>query len=340
MKHTALYIILPLSLLLGSCIIREQKQRSIPPIRCEVMTVDPVSSLCSRTYLATVQEQAHIPLSLPYGGTITELRVQPNAEVRKGDLLLRVDDTDARQALRSATAALKQAKDAVRRTTPLHQKGLITDIQMVELQTKLDQAQAAVTAAQQQVRQCELYAPEDGTITYSNLHTGQHLTPAVTVMTLLDMRGFTVVIPVPENEVAQLHVGDSAQLAIPALQTDSLRACITQINVQANALTHTYPVEALVINPPANMLPGMVGTLSISQHVHSAVVIPQQCVMMLPEGTAVWLADKYGRAERRLITLGEYQADGVQVLSGLNPGDKLVVKGYQKLYHDALLEYE
>lgn len=339
MKHITLYILLPLSLLLGSCIIREQKQRTIPPVRCEVMTVNPVSSLCNRSYMATVQEQAHIPLSMPYGGTITELCVKPNAEVRKGDLLLRVDDTDARQALRSTTAALKQVQDAMRRTTPLHQKGLITDIQMVELQTKLDQAQAAVTAAQQQVRQCELHAPEDGTITFSNLHTGQHLTPAVTVMTLLDMRGFTVVIPVPENEVAELHTGDTARLTIPALQVDTLRACITQINVQANALTHTYPVEALVVNPPANMLPGMVGTLRIDRQVSSAVIIPQQCVMMLPEGAAVWVANQYGRAERRLITLGDYQADGVQVLSGLNPGDKVVVKGYQKLYHDALMEF-
>ncbi len=158
-------------------------------------------------------------------------------------------------------------------------------------------------------------------------------------MTLLDMRGFTVVIPVPENEVAELHTGDTARLTIPSLQVDTLRACITQINVQANALTHTYPVEALVVNPPANMLPGMVGTLRIDRQVSSAVIIPQQCVMMLPEGAAVWVVNQYGRAERRLITLGDYQADGVQVLSGLNPGDKVVVKGYQKLYHDALMEF-
>lgn len=339
MKHRILYILLPLSLLLGSCVIREQKQRDVSPIRCEVMTVHATSSLTHYTYSAVVQEQAHIPLSLPYGGTITELRVSPNSEVKKGDVLLRVDDTNARQALRSARASLKQAQDAMKRTTPLHKKGLITDIQMVDLQTKLDQAHAAFAAAERQLEQCALTAPQDGIVTFDNLHVGQHLTPAVPVMTILDLTGFTVVIPVPETEVSALHTGDEAVLSIPALQTDSLHVRLTQIGVQANTLTHTYPVEALVLNPPAALLPGMIGTLTLIRPEQSAVVIPQRCVTILPDGAAVWVVDKYARAERRYVVLGAYQADGVQVTSGLSDGDKVVIAGYQKLYHDAQVIY-
>lgn len=339
MKHTLLYILLALSQLLSSCIVREQRHYEQQPVRCEVMTVHPVTSLKNHAYSAVVQEQAHIPLSLPYGGTVTELRVTNNAEVKKGDILLRVDDTNARQALRSARASLKQAQDAIKRTTPLHQKGLITDIQMVELQTKLDQANATVAAAQNQVHQCTLVAPQDGIITFDNLHVGQHLTPAVTVMTLLDMTGFTVVIPVPEAEVSRLRIGDSGELSIPALQTDTLRARLTQIGVKANTLTHTYPVEALISNPPAALLPGMIGTLTLMQTEQSAVVIPQRCVTMLPDGAAVWVVGAYSRAERRQVTLGDYQADGVQVTAGLNEGDRVVIAGYQKLYHDAQVVY-
>lgn len=339
MKHRILYIFLPVSLLLASCVIREQKQRDTSPIRCKVMTVHATSALTHCTYSAVVQEQAHIPLSLPYGGTITELRVSPNTEVKKGDVLLRVDDTNARQALRSARASLKQAQDAMKRTMPLHKKGLITDIQMVDLQTKLDQAHATFAAAERQLQQCTLTAPQDGIVTFDNLHVGQHLTPAVTVMTILDMRGFTVLIPVPETEVSSLHTGDEAMLRIPALQTDSLRARLTQIGVQANTLTHTYPVEALVLNPPAALLPGMIGTLTLVRPEQSAVVIPQRCVTVLPDGAAVWVVDKYARAERRHIELGAYQADGVQVMSGLSDGDKVVIAGYQKLYHDAQIIY-
>lgn len=320
-----------------SCIIREQRQRVEQAVTCELLTVTPVSSLSSRTYIATVQEQAHIPLSLPYGGTISELHVSPNSEVKKGDVLLRVDDTQAQQALRSANASLKQAQDALRRTGPLHDKGLITDIQMVELQAKLDQATAAYNAAQQQVKQCTLFAPEDGIITFGSLHIGQHLSPALTVMTLLDLRGFTVGFPVPEQEVARIHIGDSARLTIPALQVDTLMALVTLIGIQANKLTHTYPVEALVTNPPAMLLPGMVGTIALTQYETEAIIIPQQCVALLPEGPAVWIANKYDRAERRPITLGAFQADGVQVTHGLDSGDRVVVAGYQKLYHDALI---
>ena len=333
------YCIVPCIVLLASCVVREQRQYSQQPVRCEVMTVHATTSLKSVVYSAVVQEQAHIPLSVPYGGTITELSVRNNAEVKQGDILLRVDDTNARQALRSARAALKQAQDAMKRTQPLHQKGLITDIQMVELQTKLDQARAAYTAAERQVEQCTLTAPQDGIVTFDNLHVGQHITPATPVMTLLDMTGFTVVVPVPETEIAGIRIGDSATLAVPALQSDNVRAHVTQISVQANVLTHTYPVEAMVINQPTGLLPGMVGALTMVHPEQSAVIIPQRCIAMLPDGAAVWVVDRYNCAERRQVTLGAYQADGVQVLSGLKDGDKVVIAGYQKLYHEAQVIY-
>ena len=118
MKPIIRHITLLALLLLSSCIVvvHEQKQNDEQPVQCEVMTVHPTASLSRYTYMATVQAEAHIPLSLPFGGTITELRVRPNTPVSKGDILLRVDDTKARQALASAQASLTQAKDALRRT--------------------------------------------------------------------------------------------------------------------------------------------------------------------------------------------------------------------------------
>lgn len=326
--------ILPL-LLLSSCTLVIDRKSKPQPLRCTVMTVQPTASQSRYTYIATVQAEARIPLSLPYGGTITELCVRPNARVRKGDTLLRVDDTQARQALTSARAALVQAQDALQRTTPMHEKGLITDIQMVDVRTKLDQAQAFCTAAERQVQQCTLTAPKNGLVAFDALHVGQHLVPEVPVMTLLDMSGFTVLIHVPEAEVATLHAGDSAVLSVPALRTEGLQARLSRIGVQANSLTHTYPVEAYITNPPAGLLPGMVGSLAITETDRQAIIIPQRCVTVLPEGTAVWVVNSNNRAERRLITIGGYQADGVQVVEGLNAGDQLVVAGYQNLYHDA-----
>ncbi len=339
MKHN-IYIYCITCLLTSCVIVQERKNDQQQPVRCEVMTVQSTSSLSLYTYLATVQAEAHIPLSLPFGGTITELCVKPNTTVSKGDILLRVDDTQARQALAASEASLSQAQDAMQRTKPMHEKGLITDIQMVELQTKLDQAQAAVASAKRRVQQCTLTAPQRGLITYDNLSVGQHLAPELTVMSLLDMSGFTALIHVPETEVAALHVGNSAMLAIQAIHADSLIARLTQIGVQANSLTHTYPVEAQISNPPANILPGMVGTLTILRPERAAIIIPQRCVVIMPDGPMVWVVNDHDQAERRKVTLGTYQADGVQVLTGLTAGDRLVTAGYQKLYHHAQIEIQ
>lgn len=338
MRYLVRYLSLVVLLLCTSCTVREQKSRSQQPVQCEVLTVQSVASLSTYSYLATVQEQTNIPLSLPYGGTVTEVCVRPNAKVRKGDVLLRVDDTNARQALATARAAFAQAEDAMNRTKPLHEKGLISDVQMVELQTKFNQAQAACVAANRQVQQCVLTAPLNGIAAFDALHVGQHIVPEVPVITLLDLSGFTVLAYVPEAEVAALHTGDSARLDIPALQAVGLQACLIRIGMQANVLTHSYPVEATISNPPAGLLPGMVGTLSIVRTGQSAVVIPQHCITLLPEGPAVWTVGEDSRAERRQITLGAYHASGVEVTAGLHNGDRVVVAGYQKLYHNAVVE--
>lgn len=332
-------IILLTLLFVTSCVVIEQRKCSEQPVRCEVLTVRPTASLKSYVYMATVQAEAHISLSLPYGGMITEVCVRPNTAVAKDAVLLRLDDTNARQALATANASLKQAQDALQRTRPMHEKGLITDIQMVELQTKYDQAQAACTAAERQVSQSVLTAPLSGLVTFDALHAGQHIAPEVPVMTLLDMSGFTVLIHVPETEIASLHLGEEASLDVPALQLEGLRVQISRLGVQANSLTHTYPVEAYIGNPPAGLLPGMVGSLTLRQPESGVIVIPQRCITMLPDGPAVWVADPNGCAERRTVQLGKYQADGVQVTGGLNDGDQVIVAGYQKLYPGAKIVY-
>lgn len=335
------HLVVCVACLLSSCtiVVREGEQKSVQPVQCRVTTVQTTASISHYTYMATVQAEAHIPLSLPLGGTVKRVNVKPHTQVSSGDVLLQVDETQARHALDAAQASFKQAQDAMRRATPMHNKGLITDIQMVDLQTKFDQAKAAVASAKQQLQQCTLTAPQSGLITYSDLYVGQHLPPQVTAMTLLDMSGFTVLIHVPEAEVSQLQPGDSATVSIPALHAENVPARLTQIGVEANSLTHTYPVQAVISLPPAGLLPGMVGTLSMQQREHCAIVIPQRCITLLPEGAAVWVVNSGNRAERRMVTTGAFTNNGVQILSGLTEGDKLVVAGYQKLYNNAQVNY-
>lgn len=321
---------------MAGCSLRPKQQYTRhAPFPCEVTVVRPVATTTHHNYAATVKEQTQIPLSLSLGGNIIALPVAPNSPVKQGDLLLRVDDTSARQALASAKASLQQAEDAIRRTTPLHEKGLVTDIQVVELKTKKEQALAYLRSAEQQVKLCELRAPMDGIVTYSGLHIGQHVTPATTLMTLLDVSGFAVEFHVPETEMASIRLADDALLTIPAIGDEQFAARVSKRGMQANPLTHSYPVEASIIAPPATMLPGMIGTLQLSHSDEPTIVIPQQCVALLPEGAAVWVVNQWDEAERRQVILGGYQAEGVQVISGLNNGDRLITAGYQKLYDRA-----
>ena len=104
----------------------------------------------------------------------------------------------------------------------------------------------------------------------------------------------------------------------------------------ANALTHTYDVTARIQGGAEVLMSGMVGIVSVeskaeNQTSKAAIVIPAKCVLLKPEGPTVWVVEN-GEAVRRSIVSGGYQADGVQISEGLQPGDTLITEGYQKLY--------
>lgn len=340
--HYHLELILFL-LLLCSCHLRHEQQNATQPLRCEVQVVKGQSAVVTFAYTATVQEQTHIPLNIRRAGTVTAVCVSPNVSVHKGDVLLRIDDTSARQALRAAKASLDQAEDALERTQPLHEKGLVADIQWQEILTKHEQAQALYLSAEEQVSACVLTAPADGVITYRHLHVGEQVTPAQPVMTLLNIDAFVAQIYVPEAEMPLLHIDDSGVLRVPAIGDKLLPVRLTRKDLHANALTHTYIVEAVITKSDPDLLPGMVGTVAFTPHTAASdmgIVISQQYITILSDGTpAVWLVDSSHTAYRQPITVDGFTATGVRVMQGLKEGDILVTHGQQKLYNGAQVAF-
>ncbi len=75
----------------------------------------------------------------------------------------------------------------------------------------------------------------------------------------------------------------------------------------------------------------MVGIVCLPVLRSEAIVVPAKCILLKPEGATVWIKQD-DQATRRLITVGGYEADGVRVLNGLEPGDVVITEGYQKLY--------
>ena len=325
------------------CAKHESRQREQAPIRVKTVVVAPHEGSAMTRYVGTVAPLHETPLSMQTSGRVLEIRCRESERVHQGQLLVRVDDTQARNALQTAEAALRQAQDGYDRVRQVHEKGAVTDQKMVEIESQLARARSLRDAAQQQVNECTLIAPCDGVVSGLNLEAGQTIIPGMKLFSLLDVTALNVRFTVPEAEIGKIVISrqsseTSGEIECVALDT-VLPIRITEKSMTASPLTHTYEVTARIIGGTDILLPGMIGKVKLKgergmvkgERTEEDIVIPAHCVLLKPEGPTVWVVEN-GRAVRRNIKIDGYLANGVRVKSGLQEGDSLITEGYQKLY--------
>ena len=329
-------LIIGLSLLLCcACAHRENSAKELPALRVKTMGVASQAGSARSRYVGTIEPVHETPLSLQTAGRVLSIHARNGERVRQGQVILRVDSTQAVNALLSAEAALHQAEDGFERVKQVHGKGAVTDQKMVEVESQLVQARSLCDAARRQVQECELVAPCDGVVSGLDVAVGQTVMPGLQLLTILDLTAFQVRFTVPEAEIGRIRNGQTGEMDCAAVQrTYPVR--LTDKGLTANRLAHTYDVTARIEGGQEVLRPGMVCKvrLKAGDTIAAAdIVIPGKCVLLKPEGHSVWLKEN-GRAVRRPVSIGGYQANGVQILDGLHIGDSLIVEGYQKLYND------
>ncbi len=332
MKDRLVYISL-MALVITACSSREHAARQQAPLKVQTMVVTSGTYGSSARYVGAVEAVRETPLSMQTPGRVTQVLVKNGERVNTGQVLLTVDDTQARNALTSADAALRHAQDGFDRVQQVHAKGVVSDQKMVEIESQLAQAQAMFDAAQKQLDECSLVAPCEGIVQGLEIEQGQTVLPGAPLCSLLDVTGFSIRFAVPEAEIKDL--APTGQLYCAAVDK-TLPVQVIEKEMKANALTHTYDVVAKIEGGVDVLMAGMVGVVTISDErlaMKGEFVIPAKCILLKPEGATVWVKED-GKAVRRLVTVDGYQADGVRITAGLQAGDSLIIEGYQKLYNN------
>lgn len=319
---------------LASCGHRENSQREQAPLKVKTMVLASVPGGMTSRYVGAIEPLRETPLSLQSVGRVVSVSVRNGERVKKGQTLLAIDNTQAKNALQTAEASLRHAQDGYDRVSKVHAKGVVPDQKMVEVESQLAQARSLYQAAKQQLEECTLTAPCDGIVDGLKMEIGQTVIAGTRVCSLLDVSAFNVRFTVPEAEINGIETGgNTIEGTVECAAVDTiLPIVISEKGVTANPVTHTYEVVASIRGGAELLKTGMVGKVILEKSPNpSSLIIPASCVLLTPEGPTVWVIAQ-GEALRRSITLAGYQADGIRVASGLQAGDTLIVEGYQKLY--------
>ncbi len=327
---------------LSSCGLKKEKSTVIPPVKVEVMAAAGDSLSASRQYAGTIQSGDGADMRFTVAGTLKAIYVEPGQKVSKGQLLAEIDAATLQNVAQAAEATLAQAQDAYARLKKLHDANALPDIQWVEVQSKLRQAENSADIARRAVGDARIYSPVNGIVSEKLADIGQTVAPAVPVVKIVSIGDVKVSISVPETEIAIMRPGTKAVISSDALSSGSLEALLTEQGVVANPLSRTYDVKFKVSNQTGELRPGMLCTVEVAAPAvsHSSpVILPPGCVLLSADNRQfVWLATK-GRAERRFVETGKLLPEGIEISSGIMPGDTVIVAGMQKVCNGTNIQY-
>lgn len=221
-------------LLAAGCSSSGNTASTAGPLRVSTIVVEPREDLHAGIYVGVVEEENAAALSFPVAGTVTRLCVEEGTRVRQGDLIAELDATSARDAFEAAKAALQQARDACERLQRLYDAKTLPEIQWVEAQTRLRQAEAAYGIAEKNLGDCRLRAPFDGVVGQKRASVGETALPGVPVLTLLEIGRVKVRFSVPEQEIASITANNRVRVVVPALHDALFEAGRIEKGAEAN----------------------------------------------------------------------------------------------------------
>lgn len=274
------------------------------------------------------------------GGMVKEIFVKKGDNVRKGQLLLKLDDAILQQNLKQLNTQLDFAKNIYQRQKNLWDQGIGTEVQYLTSKNNVDALEKQLSVLREQMSTSNVYAEVSGIADEVNIRVGETFTgnPMMGIK-IVNTSRLKAVVDVPENYLSRISKGTKVVVQIPDL-AKKYDAVITLIGQSINPNSRGFMAEAR-IPYDGQLKPFQVALVKIQDYsALNAIAVPVNLIQTDDKGKYVFVVEKNGEktlARKKQIVLGETYNGLIEVKSGLTVGDQLVTEGYQTLYEGQLI---
>jgi len=290
----------------------------------------PVSEALSLVGSMTANE--FVELKSETDGTVQEIPFKEGQEVKRGDLLVRLDETKFAAALAEAEANFKLSQANYARAKQLFQDKLIAQQEFDQAAAQFQANQASLDLKKRELKDARIYAPFEGIMSSRQVSPGQVISKNTTLTWVVDLDPVKVEVSVPERFVGQLAIGQNIDVTVAAYPGRRFTGEVFFIAPFMDPTTRTALVKAKIPNPKQELKPGMFANLDLTLKLkEDAVVIPESAIIPSGDRTIVYVVDETDTAQLRPVKLGIRQAGLVEVVSGLQGGERVVAEGIQKV---------
>jgi RND family efflux transporter MFP subunit len=279
-------------------------------------------------------------VSAQIAGRIVELRFDVGDYVKKGDVIVRIDERSAARALEASEAQVVEAQAALANARANYERSKQLLAQKFISQAALDQAEAAYKSAQARVTAlvagagaaatersfATVVAPYSGVVSARHVELGEMASPGRPLMTGFDPSTLRVVATVPQAQVAAIQAGGKARIEIPSLGRWVDVKSMTLVP-QADPRTHTSRIRLELPAEVRGVVPGVYARAHFVIGKAPRLLVPRAAVLRRSEITAVYVVDAENHAHLRQVRLGTAGDEAsIEVLAGLKPGERVALE--------------
>jgi len=347
-----LFLLLPVLLLWtpALAVSADPTAKPAPPpalVRTDTVTLGTVRTPVS--LIGTAEPRRVSEVASETAGLVESLEVRRGKLVKQGAPLVRMRPVRQKLLLDQAVAErgetearLVKAEDDARRAGELFAKNFISP---EELQTRtvdrevfrrqLGRIDATIALLEDRLERLTIRAPFSGQVVAEKCEAGQWLDEGDAAMTLADLGEVRILVPVPEQQITAVKVGDEVVARFDALPHETFSARVAAVVPQADVASRSFPVEIRIANPKGRILSGMLGRVTFPLgSKRQAALIPKDALIPQPDGGSTLVRVVNGQAEILPVRLLTSVADryAVEPLQGeLGAGDRVVTRGNERL---------
>jgi len=264
-------------------------------------------------------------------GKLLKLLVEEGDFVRAGQTIAKLDDEMVQLQIQNVQLNIEQLKNDNARFSVLKKENAISNVEAEKVELGLKSAEVQLKQLQKQLRSTSIVAPFSGVVSKKMVDLGSMVMPGTPIVELTDISSLKLSVSVPERDILKFQKGQKVVANADVYSDVDFNGVISNIAVQADA-SHNFKVQSTVKNSAVNrLMAGMYGSVSLSNSKSTtALSVPRKALVGSSKSPKVYVV-RNGKARLTSFNAGTSDGEYIEVVSGLNQGDQIVIKGQVNL---------
>lgn len=302
-------------------------------IKVRATKIEPETFTQKLTLTASARAYREVVIASETAGRVVEINFEKGDYVQKDKPLIRLDDSSLQADIAQARADTDILKLEYQKLKALAEVNAgVSEFKLEQARLRMEAAISRTDGFMARLDKLTIKAPFAGHIAGRDVEVGAIVAPGAFLAKLLVTRPIKVVIGIPESAIADFAVGKSARVEFDAYKDEKYEGFVTYISPEVDRRSRTFELELELPNKDKKILPEMSAKVTFTRkELPNSIIIPQTAIVELADKHAVFIVTKDNVARQRIVEVADSADEMALIVSGVQIGDLLVVKGQRGL---------